>query len=156
LVFPLIYADDCRFMLIFDILRSMPKRKVEDFLYEKESYKIRGACFDVYNTLGGGTKEKIIEKALIKELGGKGLSIGVQIRIPIFYKDECIGTYIPDIVVNDKVIIELKSKPFIAKENEKQFWGYLKGSSYCLGFLINFGPQRLTIKRFVHTNKLSA
>lgn len=64
--------------------------------------------------------------------------------------------YIPDVVVNSAIIIELKSKPFITKIDEKQFWGYLKGSEYTLGFLINFGPQKLIIKRFAHTKKLSA
>ena len=124
-------------------------------LYEEESYKIRGACFNVYNTLGGGIKEKIIENALIKELGLQGLKVSNQVRIDMFYNGEKIGVYIPDIVIADKIICELKSKPFISKEDEKQFWGYLKGSKYELGFLINFGPNKLIIKRFIHTPKKS-
>ena len=122
-------------------------------LYENESYVIRGACFSVYNALGGGIKEKIIEKALIKELKDRRLMISPQKIIDIFYKKEKIGAYIPDIIVNDKIICELKSKPFITKEDEKQFWGYLKGSDYKLGFLINFGSQKLIIKRYVYTKK---
>lgn len=133
----------------------MAKNKVEDFLYEEESFKIRGACFKVFNTLGGGIKENIIERALIKELTNLKIGIKTQERIDIFYENERVGTYIPDIIVNDKIIIELKSKPFILKEDEKQFWGYLKGSKYQLGFLINFGPQKITIKRFVHTTNKS-
>jgi len=120
-------------------------------LYEEESYKIRGACFSVYNNLGGGIKEKIIERALIKELTNKNIIVKNQERINILYKDEKVGTYIPDIIANDKIIIELKSKPFLTKEDEKQFWGYLKGSEYKLGFLINFGPNKLAIKRFIYT-----
>jgi GxxExxY protein len=120
-------------------------------LYEDESYKIRGAFFSVYNTLGGGIQEKIIEKALIKELSSEGLEVEHQIKIDILYKGEKIGTYIPDIVVNSKIIIEIKSKPLLTKEDEKQFWGYLKGSKYELGFLVNFSPQGLIIKRFIHT-----
>jgi GxxExxY protein len=134
----------------------MPKKRVIDFIYEKESYEVRGACFAVYNSLGGGIKEKTIERALVKELQSKGFAIGSQIKIPLLYRGELIGTYIPDIVVNSAIILELKSKPFITKEDEKQFWGYLKGSPYRLGFLINFGPQRLTIKRFIQTKKASA
>jgi len=53
-------------------------------------------------------------------------------------------------------MIEIKSKPSITKEDEKQFWGYLKGSDYRVGFLINFSPAELIIKRFIHTNKKSA
>lgn len=128
----------------------MPK-KVDDFLYEKESYLIRGACFSVYNALSGGIREKIIERAFVKELLASGLSVESQKRIAISYKGEKIGSYVPDIVVNEKIIIEIKSKPFIAKEDERQFWGYLKGSDYKLGFLINFSPRKLIIKRFVYT-----
>src|SRR3989338_9893290 len=118
----------------------MQKKKVEDFLYEKESYKIRGACFRVYNALGGGIKENIIERALVKELQVQGMELGQQVRVQMSYRGEKIGTYIPDLVVNEKIMIELKSKPFFTGEDVKQFWGYLKGSSYQLGFLINFGP----------------
>ena len=131
----------------------MPTNKVDDFLFENESYKVRGACFAVYKILGGGIKEKIIEKALMKELENTGLSIETQKRIDILYNKEKIGVYIPDIVVNQNIMIELKSKPFITTNDEKQFWGYLKGSEYTLGFLVNFGTQQLTIKRFVHTKR---
>ena len=131
----------------------MTKRKVSDFLYEQESYKIRGACFRVYNILGGGIKEKIIERALIEELKNLGLKIDNQTRINLYYKNKKIGVYVPDIIINGMIIIEIKSKPFITKEDEKQFWGYLKGSNYKLGFLIGFTPQKLIIKRYVYTKK---
>jgi len=134
----------------------MKKNKIPDFLYEEESYKIRGACFNVYNTLGGGIKEKIIERALTKELLSQGMTVGNQTRINIVYKNEKIGVYIPDLVVDNKIIIEIKSKPFITKEDKKQFWSYLKGSKYKLGFLIDFTSQKLIIERFVHTMKSSA
>src|SRR4030042_3470458 len=124
-----------------------------ELLYKDESYKIRGACFNVYNVLGGGIKEKIIQRALFKELISMGLSADKEVRIDIFYKQEKIGVYIPDIIVNDKIMIEIKSKPLIANEDKKQFWGYLKGSKYKLGFLVGFTPQKLIIKRFIHTNK---
>lgn len=129
------------------------KNKVENFLYEEESFKIRGACFKVYNTLGGGIKEKIIERALTKELITQGMVVENQRRIDIVYDNEKIGVYIPDLVVNNKIIIEIKSKPFLTKEDEKQFWGYLKNSKYKLGFLVIFSPPRLIIKRFIHTKK---
>ena len=134
----------------------MLKKKVDDFLYEEESYKIRGACFQVYNTLGGGIKEKIIERAFSAELKRQNMEVGHQIRVQMSYLGEKIGTYIPDLVIDNKIMIELKSKPFLTSEDEKQFWGYLKGSPYKLGFLINFGPQKLTIKRLAHSRKVSA
>lgn len=131
----------------------MDKKKVADFLYEEESYKIRGVCFKVYNALGGGIKEKFIERALSKELISQGMIAENQVRINIVYNNEKIGTYIPDFVVNDKIVIEVKSKPYLTKEDEKQFWGYLKGSKYKLGFLVGFTPQKLIIKRYAHTKK---
>ena len=124
-------------------------------LYEKETYKIRGSCFKVYNELGGGIKEKIIQRALCNELTSSGLIIEKEKRIDIYYNNEKIGVYIPDIIVEKKIIVELKSKPFITNEDEKQFWGYLKNSKYQLGFLINFSPKQLSIKRFIHTNKIT-
>lgn len=131
------------------------KKKVKDFLYEEESYKVRGACFKVYNSLGGGIKEKIIERALSNELLSQGMAVENQMKIDVIYNNEKIGVYIPDIVVNDKIIIEIKSKPFITKEDKKQFWGYLKSSDYKLGFLVGFTPQKLIIERFAHTKKQS-
>ncbi|KKU75669.1 MAG: hypothetical protein UY02_C0045G0002 [Candidatus Giovannonibacteria bacterium GW2011_GWB1_47_6b] len=131
----------------------MDRRKVADFLYEKESYQIRGACFRVYNELGGGIKENIIERALLKELRDQKLETESQVRINLFYKGEKVGVYIPDIVVEKKIIVELKSKPFITQEDYKQFWGYLKGSFYELGFLVGFTPRGLVIRRFANTKK---
>lgn len=123
-------------------------------LFEEDSYKIRGACFAVYNALGGGIREKIIERALFEELTSKGLKVESQQKVDITYRGKKIGAYVLDFVVDEKINIEIKSKPFLAKEDEKQFWGYLNGSAYTLGFLVNFGPQKLTIKRFIHTNKI--
>ena len=128
----------------------------QNLLYEDKSYKIRGACFNVYNSLGGGIKEEIIHRSLFHELSLMGLNATSKKQININYKDKKVGVYIPDIIVNEKIILEIKSKPFITKEDEKQFWGYLKGSKYQLGFLVNFSSQKLLIKRFIHTAKLSA
>jgi len=86
----------------------MVKNKVQDFLYEEESFKIREACFKVFNTLGGGIKENIIERALIQELKNLKMIVENQIRIDIFYNNEKVGTYIPDLIVNDKILVELK------------------------------------------------
>jgi len=140
-------------ILIKLIYADYMKDKVKNFLYEEESFKIRGACFKVYNTLGGGIKEKIIMRALTNELITEGMMVENQKRIDIVYNNEKIGVYIPDIVINDKIIIEIKSKPYLTKEDEKQFWGYLKNSKYKLGFLIVFSPSKLIIKRYIHTKK---
>jgi len=127
----------------------MPQKLVKDFLYEKESYQIRGACFDVWKSFGGAFKEKIIDRALTKSLEKQGLKVENQKRINIYFKDEKVGTYVPDKIVNDCILLEIKAKQILTKQDIDQFWKYLKGSQYKLGFLINFGPK-LNIKRIVY------
>ena len=78
-----------------------------------------------------------------------------QKRINIYYEGQKVGTYIPDKIVNYDIIIELKSKPFVTQGDVKQSWPYLKGTSYKLGFLINFG-NKLEIKRVVYDTARSA
>lgn len=123
--------------------------KVEDFLYEKESYQIRGACFDVYKAFGGAFKEKIVDRSLTKALEKRDLKVENQKRIDIYFEGEKVGLYIPDKVVNQSIILEIKAKPYLTKQDIDQFWKYLKGSQYKLGFLINFG-HKLEIKRTVY------
>ncbi len=119
-------------------------------LYQEETYKIRGACFRVWQEFGGAFKESIVERALVVEFGELGFMVDQQKKIPIFYKQKHVGTYIPDIILNNLIIIELKSKPFITKEDQRQFWLYLKATNYKLGLLINFGPDKLTINRRIY------
>ena len=123
---------------------------VKDFLYEKESYEIRGACFDVWKQFRGMFKESIVDNALTIALEKRGLTVESQKRINIYFEGKKVGTYVPDKVVNNIIILELKSRPYITKEDEATFWNYLKGSEYKLGFLINFSPTKLIIKRVVY------
>lgn len=126
------------------------KRKVSDFLHEKESYAIRGAAFEVWKSFKGVFKERVMEKAMEKELTDRGFIVESQKKIPIHYKDVKVGSYVPDLVVNNCVVVELKAKQFLLQEDERQFWYYLRGSPYRLGFLINFGPRQLEIRRRVY------
>ena len=120
-----------------------------DFLYSDITYKIRGACFKIWKEFRGAFKEKVIERALAKELHNQRLTVDTQKQILVLYDNEKIGKYVPDMVVDDRVLVELKSKTFLIKEDEKQFWLYLKGSDYRLGLLINFG-KKLEIKRKIY------
>lgn len=129
---------------------SFMSEKVKDFLYKKESYLLRGACFDVWKEFKGAFKESIIDKAFTIALESKGLNVDSQKRIDIYFQDRKVGTYVPDKIINDIILVELKSKPFITKQDIEQFWKYLKGSQYKLGFLINFSPSELQIKRVVY------
>ena len=125
-------------------------KKVKDFLFEKDTYLIRGACFAVWKELSGAFRESVVDKALRKELRDRGLKVESQKRMDIYYKDEKVGTYIPDLIVNNGILIEIKCKPFLSKEDERQFWYYLKASNYKLGLLINFGSKKLEIRRRIY------
>ena len=119
-------------------------------MYEDITYQIRGACFWVWKEFGSAHKESIIDKALTEELRKRGLIVDEQRRIDVYYAGKKVGTYVPDKIVNDKIVIELKRKSFLTKQDKEQFWHYLKGSQYKLGLLINFGDKRLEIKRIVY------
>lgn len=118
-----------------------------NLLYEQLTYKIRGALFEVYNRLGFGHKEGVYQKALAIEFEKQGIQFVEQKSVPVTYLEQKVGIYRPDFVVEDKVIIELKSLSYMGKEAESQIVYYLKGSGYELGLLVNFGASRLEIIR---------
>lgn len=126
------------------------KIQTKDLLYEDITYKIRGACFAVKKTLGLGHKEVIYQKALEIEFKKIGLNFKSQKIIDVLYDNKKVGTYIPDFIIEEKIIIELKSLPGIGKTQEEQLWSYLKGSEYKLALLVNFGSSDVTFKRIVY------
>jgi len=129
----------------------MQRNKVQDFLYEDLSYKIRGCAFRIYNVLGFGHKEVVYQKALAVEFERASIPFEREKILPVIYESKKVGTYKPDFVVEDKVLIELKAVPFMPKDYETQLTYYLKGSDFSLGFLINFGSTKLDIRRRVWT-----
>ena len=120
-------------------------------LYEEQSYLIRGACFVLYKKFRNTQKESIYQRSLAEELKSKGLTITREKRLPIYHLGIKVGVYIPDLLVDNLIILELKAKPFLHKEDIRQFWYYLKNSEFRLGFLINFGePNGVKIVRRIH------
>lgn len=119
-------------------------------LYKDITYQIRGACFWIWKEFGSAFKETVIDNALTEELEKRGLKVENQKRINIYYNEKKVGTYIPDKIINDCVLVEVKRKSFLTKEDKEQFWHYLKGSEYKLGLLINFGDEKLEIKRVIY------
>lgn len=114
---------------------------MDKLLYKEESYIIRGTAFDIYKNFKNHHKEKIYRDSFYLGLADKGLKVNKEKRIDIFYNNKKVGTYVPDLVINDVVFIELKAKPMILKQDIEQFWHYLRNSEYKLGFLINFGSS---------------
>lgn len=78
------------------------------------------------------------------------MKVDSQKRIDIYFQGQKVGTYIPDKIIDDKILIELKCKPYLTKEDERQFWLYLKGSDYKVGLLVNFGSEKLEFKRRIY------
>jgi len=120
-------------------------------LYEQESYIIRGIVFDIYKKFRNRHKEKIYQGALYYGLINKGLKTEKEKRISVCFEGKKVGSYIPDLVVEDKIMIELKVKPCFTDDDLKQFWYYLKNSNYKVGFLVNFGaPDGVKIIRRIY------
>ena len=119
--------------------------------FEKLSYDLRGTFFEVYNTLGPGFKEQIYHNALVRELTNRGISFSEKERIPILYKGEKVGVYEPDFVIDGKILVEIKSVPQMLKLFETQLFYYLNGTPYELGFLVNFGGEKIEIRRRIQT-----
>jgi GxxExxY protein len=104
--------------------------------------------FEVHNHLGPGFLEKVYGKALSLELKSRGLSATSQSELSVYYKNQQVGVYVADFVVNDVIILELKSVDKLAKIHEAQILNYLKCTDLRLGILVNFGIERVEYKRF--------
>jgi GxxExxY protein len=113
------------------------------------TYTINGAVYEVNKVLGAGFLEKVYEKALLVEFRKRGLKAEAQVPITVKYKDEVVGEYFADIVVEDQVIIELKAVEQLQKIHEAQLLNYLKATGYKIGLLVNFTHPKAEIKRFV-------
>lgn len=111
------------------------------------SYLIRGAAFEVFKTLGPGLLESVYEKALVFELISKNLHVQTQVGIPVMYKGQDLDLgFRMDILVEDKVIIEVKSVELLHDVHKKQLLTYLKLANKKLGILINFNTDSLLDK----------
>ena len=121
----------------------------EKLKHEEISYQIIKAAFEVHNILGCGFLEKVYENALIHELNLSGLKVETQKEIKVAYKGKEVGLYTADIVVDDKIIIELKVVEEITKIHQAQLLNYLKATGYEVGLIINFAKPKLAYERLV-------
>ena len=113
------------------------------------TYLINGAIFEVNRILGPGFLEKVYENALLMELKARGIKAAAQYPIKVRYKDQIVGEYFADLLVEDQVIIELKTVDKIEKIHEAQLLNYLKATGIKVGLLVNFKSTKTEIKRFV-------
>jgi len=113
------------------------------------TYAINGAVFEVNRVLGAGFLEKVYENALLFELKKRGLKAENQVPIRVLYKENAVGEYLADIVVEKKVIVELKTVEKLDRVHEAQLLNYLKATEMQVGLLVNFKHPKAEIKRMV-------
>ena len=124
---------------------------IENFKYKELTEKIINIFYSVYNSLGYGFLEKVYENAMMIEFKIDDIPAVSQYAIKVLYHDEIVGEYFTDILVDDKVIVEIKAVRSLALENEAQLLNYLKATDKEVGLLLNFGPKP-EIKREVFDN----
>ena len=119
-------------------------------LYSDLTYKIRGAIFCVWKELGPAFKEVVYHKALKEEFRNRKIPFEDEKIIEIIYNGKKIGAYRPDFIMDKKIVVELKAIPAITPREEKQIWYYLKGTNHRLALLVNFGGEKLEIRRWIY------
>lgn len=114
--------------------------------------KILKGFYEVYNELGHGFLESVYENALVIILTGYGLNIESQKDIPVYFREIVVGEFVPDLIVNDNVIVEIKAVENLVPAHEAQLINYLRATDVEVGIVLNFGkiPE---FKRFAYDNK---
>ncbi|ART78834.1 GxxExxY protein [Oceanisphaera avium] len=119
-------------------------------MYEKQlTYKIRGAVFEVYRQLGHGFLEAVYQNALYYEFSNLGLFVESEVPLSVTYKQHIVGVYRADLVVENKVLLELKAQKVLHTTADAQLVNYLKATGLKIGLLVNFTHPKATIKRLV-------
>jgi GxxExxY protein len=108
-----------------------------------------GAAYEVSNVLGCGFLEKVYERALMRELILRGLGVESQVSFPIAYKQQCVGEYLADLLVEGQLLVELKCADSLSNEHMAQCINYLKASHLRLALLINFQRPKVEWKRII-------
>ena len=119
--------------------------------YEAITEQIIGCAYRVYNKIGYGFLEAVYEKCMIIELGKAGLQVASQRPITVYYDGAVVGKYVADLVVEDAIIVELKSVQQIIKAHEIQLVNYLVATQIDVGLVLNFGENKVEVKRKVRT-----
>jgi GxxExxY protein len=117
--------------------------------YEELTKRIIAAAYRVYNKMGFGFLESVYEKCLLIELRKDGLRAESQRPVIVKYENEVVGEFKPDILVEDTIILELKSIRQITQAHEVQLVNYLVATDKPVGLILNFGEQKVEVKRKV-------
>ena len=128
------------------------RRMTNEMLFKEESYRIVGACFEVYNELGSGFLEAVYQEALRREFQRQGIPFQEKPEIALHYKgDRLDQTYQPDFLCYGEIIVELKAAKALGDDHRAQTINYLKATCKRLGLLVNFGHYpKLEYERLVN------
>ncbi|MBI3585321.1 MAG: GxxExxY protein [Nitrospinae bacterium] len=113
------------------------------------SYKIIGLAIEVYNKLGCGFLEKVYENAMMVLFRREGIQAKQQAPITVYFEGEAVGSYCADILVEDIIILELKSVEKIIGAHKSQSLNYLKATGLQLAIILNFGKEKLEYERLI-------
>ena len=118
--------------------------------FDSLTERVLGAIFEVFNTLGVGFLEKVYPRALLRELGLRGIPATAEASFPVVYKGHCVGEYFADILVEDALVVELKCVDRLAGEHTAQCLNYLRASGRTVCLLVNFQKPKVEWKRVVN------
>lgn len=120
-------------------------------LHQKITDSVLKVYYDVYNSLGYGFLEKVYQNAMYFELINAGYKVEAQKPIKVYLRNQLIGEYYADLLIEDKVIIELKACELLMNVHIAQLMNYLKATEVEVGLLLNFGEEA-EFKRIIYTN----
>jgi GxxExxY protein len=118
--------------------------------YSEITKAILGCCFDVINTLGSGFIESVYRNALVIALNENGLEVSAERGFEVIFRGRKIGIFVPDLIVEKQVIVELKSCEHLTGEHQAQLINYLAVTNLSVGLLANFGKRKLEYRRVHH------
>jgi GxxExxY protein len=121
-----------------------------EIIFKEECYKIMGCCFEVFNQFGYGLREKNYQKALEEVLYKQKIPFESQLYVPLKIDEKVIGKYYLDLLINDKIAVELKVGDHFLKRDIDQLYSYLKSKDLRLGILINFTSSGVKYKRILN------
>jgi GxxExxY protein len=120
-----------------------------ELLYKKLTFSVIGAAMEVHRHLGSGFLEAVYQKALAHELRERNIPFEEQVHLPVTYKDELVGDYIADFVVDGKLIVEIKAVSRLNSAHQAQAMHYLAATGLRLALLLNFGATSLEHRRVI-------
>jgi len=125
------------------------KTEEKDFSLQPVTQHLIGAAFEVHNILGFGFLEKVYQRAMQVELLARGVGVELEPKIQIQFKGVIVGDYLADLLVEKKIVVELKADSTYQPAHEAQLLNELRGTGIRVGYLINFGRERVEYKRMV-------